>query len=644
MDESPPRRHRSGKRSSRRHSKSSRSVSGSEVGQRKSTGRALGFFPNLSKISEANESVASSGCGSRTSSGRRRHDRTSTRHVRHRDDASSIGRSSTKNHPQAAAKKSESFLKANPSLLSVLSSITSSSDRSSRTSSTVTQQSYNRQATYPARESSNISERRGPQPSPSMTPKAQYQPPNPFDYMEASVVDDDQDGHSVGSSASSHYQASDAGSSVAPDTPSSRSTFPSPTATRTHSAPDFAKKYDLQYANSTRSHSNSPDSSSRVSHKRPSVSDVPEEEEDDAPIPLDTEAAPPRRPSSRASLGPRRRSVQLHQQEESLRQHIAQTQQTYYIDPVYGQRRSYSNSSSVHSDRSNYGWQTALQQYQWPPQHPHGAPPTPPHALNGRSSPSGPLAAPEPPDLTKRTVLGYEELALELSTTESSVKPLYRKFEYLNHRILLHLQDEVSEMEESLRSMDEFIAQLDPALVEGQRTPASRRNEAFRGSDLHYKRTQLLGNIFMKTEQYNRAMSAYAAMSKDSASANDDQVASYQEWMNKHSPVAEPETRFLLHHQDLVIPGKKVAELDRPTKHAALAYVPVALMLPLLLYSIIPNIAGRLVVTALIAVAAFIIAATTRIRQLMTAHEWAVCGAAYVLLMAAIAGCIPSHA
>jgi hypothetical protein len=224
------------------------------------------------------------------------------------------------------------------------------------------------------------------------------------------------------------------------------------------------------------------------------------------------------------------------------------------------------------------------------------------------------------------------------------VKPLYRKFEYLNHRILLHLQDELCELEEQLRAMDEIIAQLDPALADGQKTPASRRNDAFRGSDLHHRRTQLLGNIFMKTEQYNRAMSSYASIAKDVVAAEDDQVASYQEWMNKRAPIHEAETRFLLHHQDLVVPGKKAAMLDRSTKHAALAYLPVALMLPLLLYSIIPSLPGRLAVTALIAIGAFIVAATTRIRWLMQAREWAVCGGAYVLLMAAIAGCIPSHA
>jgi len=76
---------------------------------------------------------------------------------------------------------------------------------------------------------------------------------------------------------------------------------------------------------------------------------------------------------------------------------------------------------------------------------------------------------------------------------------------------------------------------------------------------------------------------------------------------------------------------------------AAVVYLPVALMLPLLLFSIIPTLGGRLVVTALIAVGACVVAATTGIRRLLTAREWAICWATYMLIMATVAGCVPQH-
>ncbi|KAK4548789.1 hypothetical protein LTR36_008562 [Oleoguttula mirabilis] len=479
--------------------------------------------------------------------------------------------------------------------------------------------------------------------------------PNVFDYMVpstvASSIDEGQDDQSVmsSSSSSSHYEPSLAGSSEAPDTPSSRSTFPSPTTTRSQSVAELRRKYDPQYASSNgsvRSDSHSPDSSVRSARKRPSVSDVAEDDEEstlEPTAPSELNYDPRQRSSSRTS---QRSHVRLQAQEDSMRQHMAyaaQARQGHYVDPVYGQHRSPS-TSSAHSEQAAYAYQMAMQQYQWP------SPPAvmqqtaSPLAMNGHLAQPDRPPVPDAPDLTQHTIAGYEMLALELSSPESSVKPLYRKFEYLNHRILLHLQDELCELEEHLRIADEFVAQMDPAFAESQRTPASRRGETYSNSEIHHRRTSLLGRIFLKTEQYNRAMSSYATMAKSTGSPEVDQVQAYQQWMCKHAPVHEVEARFLQRSEDLMVPCVAEPPIERQTKHAAMAYLPIALMLPLLLFSIIPTLAGRLAVTALIAVAAFIVAATTRIRYLMPPHEWAVCGAAYVLLVSAIAGCIPQHA
>jgi hypothetical protein len=80
---------------------------------------------------------------------------------------------------------------------------------------------------------------------------------------------------------------------------------------------------------------------------------------------------------------------------------------------------------------------------------------------------------------------------------------MYRKFEQLNHRILLHLQDEISELEEELRYLDECIAQMSPVSKEGRPQPASRRVESRQGGELHWRRTNLLGRIYLKLGQYS---------------------------------------------------------------------------------------------------------------------------------------------
>jgi hypothetical protein len=126
------------------------------------------------------------------------------------------------------------------------------------------------------------------------------------------------------------------------------------------------------------------------------------------------------------------------------------------------------------------------------------------------------------PDLTRTTAAGYELLANKLSETprkgnflrkSGKVVPMYRKFEHLNHRVLLHLQDEVCELEEELRYLDESIIQMSPRDDTGHAFPASRRGDARFGSELHYKRTELLGRIFQKLGQYSKCRANDPALS-----------------------------------------------------------------------------------------------------------------------------------
>ncbi|KAL6167756.1 hypothetical protein ACJQWK_07160 [Exserohilum turcicum] len=117
-------------------------------------------------------------------------------------------------------------------------------------------------------------------------------------------------------------------------------------------------------------------------------------------------------------------------------------------------------------------------------------------------------------DQAKPPMTGYALLADELSAASAdntapreraNIVPVYRKFEHLNHRVLLHLQDETCELEEELRRLDECIAHLSPKDPSGYAYPASRRNDARYGGELHFKRTELLGRIFQKLEQYSES-------------------------------------------------------------------------------------------------------------------------------------------
>jgi hypothetical protein len=113
---------------------------------------------------------------------------------------------------------------------------------------------------------------------------------------------------------------------------------------------------------------------------------------------------------------------------------------------------------------------------------------------------------------------GYGLLASHLTKAASEetggFPPLYRRFETVNHRVLLHLQDEISQMEEDLHTLDEYeeLHRIGTAEQEGTKPlPASRRRDAQAQvySSLHYRRMDLMSALIQKTEQYSMSLLLY---------------------------------------------------------------------------------------------------------------------------------------
>jgi hypothetical protein len=98
---------------------------------------------------------------------------------------------------------------------------------------------------------------------------------------------------------------------------------------------------------------------------------------------------------------------------------------------------------------------------------------------------------------------GYQLVAAKLSGTIGGppVTPIYRRFEALNHRLLLYLQDELCELEARLREMD--AADTQTRWFPGGIAPASRRKESLVPADQAYKKTEVLGQIGWKLAQYS---------------------------------------------------------------------------------------------------------------------------------------------
>ncbi|EAW09720.1 uncharacterized protein ACLA_039350 [Aspergillus clavatus NRRL 1] len=212
--------------------------------------------------------------------------------------------------------------------------------------------------------------------------------------------------------------------------------------------------------------------------------------------------------------------------------------------------------------------------------------------------------------------LGYGILSNQLSSSSDSkephLPPLYRRFEDLNHRVLLYLQDEIAQMEEDLRVLDEYeeMHRIATAEQEGtKKMPASRRMDAQAQvySSLHYRRIEVMGALIQKTEQYNNALAAYSKVVQTLPRASDKDIDTYRTWMKENSPIVIAESRFLDHGEDLVslTPGR--AAHSTPV-YSAIIIASAAILLPLLTFSMIAEFSGRLLVVALVGGAASIIA------------------------------------
>jgi hypothetical protein len=270
-------------------------------------------------------------------------------------------------------------------------------------------------------------------------------------------------------------------------------------------------------------------------------------------------------------------------------------------------------------------------------------------------------------------VTGYEALASKLSNhsaKSSSIKPIYRKFERLNHRLLLHLQDELSELEEQLHMLDnadtQYRSRFDASGTEIHILPASRRAAAHAGGDLEWHRMDLINKIAFKLGQYNQALTSFNKLTRELDSPDLEAVKKYRHYLHNEKPVIENETKFLDAAGDLVAMGRKPrAEVERPESvqprkvhfgtdiphqtpapapHPRIIAVAVAaaVLIPILTFGVIPGFLGRMTVVMLVAMSAMGLLCQSGVagRDLLGNVEWASCAVIYAGVMVVVAGVV----
>ena len=97
----------------------------------------------------------------------------------------------------------------------------------------------------------------------------------------------------------------------------------------------------------------------------------------------------------------------------------------------------------------------------------------------------------------------YDLLASNISSSgDSALIPIYRKFERLNNRVLLHLQGEIIGLGNYLEQLDEAVVGLgeDPGIK-----MASPQDDSSTPGDLQCQRATLINRISAKLDQYSKS-------------------------------------------------------------------------------------------------------------------------------------------
>lgn len=124
----------------------------------------------------------------------------------------------------------------------------------------------------------------------------------------------------------------------------------------------------------------------------------------------------------------------------------------------------------------------------------------------------------QPSRESPRAPSGHEQRSrkssLQQSNEETIVPPVYRKFETLNHRILLNLQNEIARMEEDLKKLDELETMHRAASPRSptHRKPSTSSQPVVEPSSfytLHYQKQELLEQVQAKIQQYSKQNSLY---------------------------------------------------------------------------------------------------------------------------------------
>lgn len=133
----------------------------------------------------------------------------------------------------------------------------------------------------------------------------------------------------------------------------------------------------------------------------------------------------------------------------------------------------------------------------------------------------------------------------------------------------------------------------------------------------------------------DQALSSFNNLLNDLDPASPEATQAYRDWIEKREPIDYVETRFLERKHDLLAVSKKAQSVEKletnmthralDTQQLAAVWLPLALILPLMAFAIVPHLIGRLLVIVLIGAAEVkLVLAAPEAKSFMSVREWVV--------------------
>ena len=126
------------------------------------------------------------------------------------------------------------------------------------------------------------------------------------------------------------------------------------------------------------------------------------------------------------------------------------------------------------------------------------------------------------------------------------------------------------------------------------------------------------------------ALTSFNTMVQQLDPANTQEIEAYRSWLDKRAAIDHAETRFLDHGKDLLTVSERRRSADAVggvvSRPSGAIWLPPVLVLPLMVFAIVPGFLGRLVILSMTGAAVTkLISSTRELREAITPREWAGC-------------------